>query len=265
MKITVFTSNQPRHLSLINDLADIAQEVYAVIETTTVFPGEVEDFYKKSNVMQEYFKKVIEAEEKVFGKVGFTKNNVQSLVLKMGDLNLLNLEILAASLRSDYYIIFGSSYIKGALCNFLVENKAINIHMGISPYYRGSSCNFWALYDKNPEYVGATIHLLSQGLDSGDMLFHAFPDVKDADPFLLGMRAVKSAHKGLVRYLKDKHLNDYDPQKQDKSLEIRYSRNKEFNDLVAQDYLDHMPSKEFILQKIKQRNMGRFLRPFIDR
>jgi len=39
--------------------------------------------------------------------------------------------------------------------------------MGISPYYRGNDCNFWALNDNNPHLVGSTIHLLSKGLDNG--------------------------------------------------------------------------------------------------
>ena len=30
--------------------------------------------------------------------------------------------------------------------------------LGISPQYRGSSCNFWALYDNNPHLVGATMN-----------------------------------------------------------------------------------------------------------
>ncbi len=47
MKITVFTSNQPRHLNLIDRLAEIADECYAVIETTTVFPGHKEGFFSK--------------------------------------------------------------------------------------------------------------------------------------------------------------------------------------------------------------------------
>ena len=71
MKITVFTSNQPRHLSLIKDLANIADTVYAVIEVNTVFPGERADFFKKSDVMQTYFSKVIASEKKFFGNIDF--------------------------------------------------------------------------------------------------------------------------------------------------------------------------------------------------
>ena len=41
--------------------------------------------------------------------------------------------------------------------------------MGVSPFYRGSSCTFWAAGDKIYEYVGGIIHFY-QGLDNGPPL-----------------------------------------------------------------------------------------------
>ena len=52
MNITVFTSNQPRHIYLINSLAKICDRVFAVQECNTVLPGKVKDLYDNSNVMQ---------------------------------------------------------------------------------------------------------------------------------------------------------------------------------------------------------------------
>ena len=60
MKITVFTSNQPRHIKLIEKLSKISSELYAIIEVTTVFPGVKADFYSDSETMKEYFSKVDE-------------------------------------------------------------------------------------------------------------------------------------------------------------------------------------------------------------
>ena len=51
MKVTVFTSNQPRHINLINLISEFAEETYAVLECNTLFPGLVPDFYKSSPVM----------------------------------------------------------------------------------------------------------------------------------------------------------------------------------------------------------------------
>ena len=55
MNITVFTSNQPRHINLINALSTMCDRVYAIQECNTVFPGEVKDFFNNSQVMSTYF------------------------------------------------------------------------------------------------------------------------------------------------------------------------------------------------------------------
>ena len=190
MKITVFTSNQPRHIKLVEKLAKISSELYVISEVTTVFPGLKSDFYSDSKIMKEYFSKVREAEKSVFGNVKFFPKNCRLMVLKSGDLNLLDNDIMKEAMLSDIFIVFGSSYIKGDLCKELVRKKAINIHMGVSPYYRGSSCNFWAIYDKNPEMVGATIHYLSEGLDSGDILFNVFPKSEKVNSFILKLNCL---------------------------------------------------------------------------
>lgn len=265
MKITIFTSNQARHLHLINSMSEIADEVYAIQECTTVFPGKVDDFFHKSDVFQEYFSKVMESQKKVFGDITFLNKNVHSLSVKLGDLNNISLETLKPALQSDYYIIFGSSFIKGDLIDFLVKNQAINIHMGVSPYYRGSSCNFWASYQDNPHLVGATIHMLSKGLDSGDMLYHALPKPDKYDPFDLGMYAVKAAHESLVTRIADGSIFKYKPVKQNKNSEISYTKNKDFDDIVAKNYLNNLPTSEFIYKKLQNADTTLFLNPYFGK
>ena len=214
--------------------------------------------------MQDYFSRVIAAEKAVFGRPRFGPEGARLLVLKSGDLNLLEMDTLEPALHSDAYIIFGSSFIKGALCDFLVAHKAFNIHMGTSPYYRGSSCNFWAMYDGNPDYVGATIHILNKGLDSGPILFHALPRAHDVDPFLLGMLAVKAAHTGFIHFLRTNEIWDMEAVAQDRSLEIRYTRNRDFTDEVASDYLKRLPSLESVHTALKARDTSSFVHPYIS-
>jgi len=238
MKITVFTSNQPRHLALASKLSAVCDELYVVSETTTLFPGTIADFYKKSDVMQRYFASVIAAEERLFGMVDFLPNNCRIMPLMLGDLNRLPRPALEQALDSDVYIVFGASYIKGWLIDFLVEHKAINIHAGISPYYRGASCNFWALYDNLPHYVGATIHMLSKGLDSGPMLYHAIPKFNGENPFEFTMKTIPAAIDSLVARISDQSLLKYEPVAQDRSQEVRYTRNSAFTDEVALEFLD---------------------------
>ena len=254
MKITVFTSNQPRHISFIHKLAAIAGEVFAIQECSTLFPGEIADsIYNKSDVMKRYFEHVTVAENQCFGDVAFTPTNVRTLSLKMGDIRHLQPERIREAMQSDVFIVFGAGFIKPPLVDALIEKRAVNIHMGVSPYFRGSSCNFWAIHDGHPELVGATIHLLSRGLDSGDILFHALPKPSAYDPFLLGMKAVEAAHITLCQHIKNGTLQGLIAVPQDKSQEIRYSRYVDFNDAVAESYLNHLPSAENIKQQLEKK------------
>ena len=263
MKIAVFTGNCRRHVSLIHDLAQVADEVIAVQECTTVFPGQIDDFFKKTPVMQEYFRHVMAAEHELFGHVKFSPPNARTLALKLEDLNLLPLEVLKPVLDCDIVVVFGASYIKGDLINRLVEKKAINIHIGVSPYYRGDSCNFWALHDGRADMVGATIHRLSKGLDSGNMMFHAFPKPQKADPFLYGMQAVKAAHQAIVERIRDGSLLEIEHVLQDKEKQLRYSRHAEFTDTVAQTYLHHAPSPDDVFAQASTRDLSNFVLPFV--
>ncbi len=264
MKITVFCGNQPRHVALIRALASVSDELFAVQECTTLFPGQIDDFYGKSEAMAKYFARVIEAEREVFGTPGFSPKNVRSLAMKAGDLNRLAVTSLAAALESDLYVVFGASYLKGALARFLISRRALNIHMGFSPYYRGSSCNFWALYDGRPDCVGATIHQLTDGLDSGPILFHAFPRMGETPTgFILGMSAVRAAIAGLVHYLTSGELGKLEPVAQDKTLELRYSRHEDFTDAVAAEYLQRELTPEKIGQQLAKRVLERCVRPFL--
>ena len=248
MKITVFTSNQPRHVALVNRLAAISDTTYAVLESNTVFPGQIQDFYKKSETFKKYFSNVLDAEKKIFGDLTFTAKNVKSLVLKQGDLNLLVKQQLSEALESDVFVVFGSSFIKGWLIEFLTSKKTVNIHMGLSPYYRGSSCNFWALFDGRPEYVGATIHLLSRGLDSGPILYHVIPKLDLENPFEFTMRSVDVAQKSLVEKIARDELTKFPPVNQNQELQLRYSRDSDFTDEIAAAFL----SRPLNNQKLKE-------------
>ena len=107
--------------------------------------------------------------------------------------------------------------------------------MGVSPYYRGSDCNFWALYDNNAHLVGSTIHLLSKGLDSGSILYHALSNPV-ADPFIYTMSTVKSAFYSLKEKIIDNSIFNIRATKQNKKNEIRYSKKKDFREKIVYNF-----------------------------
>ena len=256
MKITLFTSNNNRHNYLINLLSKISDELFVVQECGTISPGIIPAHYPTSTIIQEYFEKVNDAQFKLFRNsyANNLKKNIKILSMPSGDLNKSSLKFLSDFLKSDIYIVFGSSYIKGELVDFLVKQKAINIHMGVSPYYRGCDCNFWALYDNNPHLVGATIHILSKGLDSGPMLYHAMSNIK-TNPFEYTMSTVKAAFHSIAERIEDRSIFEIEPVIQNKENEIRYSKKIEFNEGIVKKYFNkeiNLDSKKFDKSLLKE-------------
>ena len=237
MKITIFTRNHSRHINLINLLSKLAQETFVIIECDSLFLEQQSTTLVNNLSLQEYMSQVRIAEKKVFGDINFMPPKVRSLCVKKGEINKLSYDQIRNGLSSDVYVVFGSSYIKGWLADYLISHNALNLHMGISPYYRGAACNFWAIYDSKPNFVGATIHYLSEGLDDGPILFHSIPAFNAEDPFLYSMKSVKVAQIELVKYLKIMNQLSISPIQQIKSLEKRYSVNSDFTNEVAADFM----------------------------
>ena len=249
MKITLFTLNKNRHNYLINLLSEVSDELYVIQECSTIFPGIVPGHYQVSSIIKKYFENVNNAQSHLFGNsyVNNKKKNIKILPMLSGDLNQCSMNLLSDFLKSDVYVVFGSSYIKGELVDFLVKQKAINIHAGVSPYYRGTDCNFWALYDDNPHLAGTTIHLLSKGLDSGPMLFHAMSYLK-TNPFQYTMSTIKSSFHSIAERIKDGSIFTIKPLIQNKVKEVRYTKKKEFTEEVVKEYFEkkiNLNSKKF--------------------
>ena len=45
--------------------------------------------------------------------------------------------------------------------------KIINLHFGLTPYYRGSDTLLFPLYLQHPEHIGATLHEIDTKIDHG--------------------------------------------------------------------------------------------------
>ncbi len=87
--------------------------------------------------------------------------------------------------------VFGSSILKEELIDSLGSKRIINMHLGLSPYYRGSGTNFWPLYNEEPQYVGATIHYIDKGIDSGKVIGQVQPEITSEDtPHSIGNKTI---------------------------------------------------------------------------
>jgi len=253
MKIALFSSNQPRHVFFAEKLIAMGHEVHMVQEVSTLTPGKKKGIFRRSETMARYFERVIAAERELFGTPRDVKGAGSVIKVPMGEISGEPLSKFEKVLSCESIILFGCSYIKGDLAEALIDLKAVNIHMGISPFFRGNSCNFWALYDDYPEHVGATVHRLDRGLDSGPILFYAFPDEIADDPFVYTMSAVKAVFDKLLTVLQNSELNTIRGIAQDKSREVRYSRSRDFTDEIAAEFMQREFRSDVIKSLCKAR------------
>ena len=60
-------------------------------------------------------------------------------------------------------------------------NRIINLHVGLSGQYRGSSCNFWPIYDGRLDCLGATLLKINAGIDTGEILAQETIEIEEGD------------------------------------------------------------------------------------
>jgi methionyl-tRNA formyltransferase len=117
-------------------------------------------------------------------------------------------------LQPDIIVVNGTRIISKKI---LQSTHAIfvNMHVGITPYYRGSHGGYWALYNQDIENFGSTIHLIDAGVDTGAVVKQVFIKPDKADNFAtypilqvaVGITALKEALDDMVagNYKTTKH------------------------------------------------------------
>jgi methionyl-tRNA formyltransferase len=132
-------------------------------------------------------------EAKFFFPDGEPRLDQPELVREVTHINHPDVVKLARDLQPDLICVFGTSLIRGEL---LQEGRLgiVNLHGGLSPEYRGADCTFWALYNGEPEKVGCTLHYIDSGIDTGRLIAHISPEVREGDGELeLFWRAVRDS------------------------------------------------------------------------
>ena len=94
-------------------------------------------------------------------------------------------------LNPQLILVYGTSLLKGEIINKF-RNKIINVHLGLSPYYRGSGTGYFPFVNNEPEYCGATFMFLDEGIDTGRIIHQIRPNIYPRDSFhLLSIRFLK--------------------------------------------------------------------------
>jgi folate-dependent phosphoribosylglycinamide formyltransferase PurN len=100
-----------------------------------------------------------------------SKENTPNFIPKTVEVESVNSDKvfeLIKEIKPRLLVVWGTGVIKPHIFN--LADTAINLHMGLAPYYRGAVANHFAILHNDIDKIGATIHYLHEKVDAGDIL-----------------------------------------------------------------------------------------------
>jgi len=237
MKIVVLTSNSLRHKFLANTLSSYCDDALIISECkpqTSSF-----DDSKNYTKIENHFLLRDKTEKSFFPNDNYFIPKTLPILYK--EVNSPYVYEVIKNFKPDILIIFGSSIIKEPLLSLLPTGHIINLHLGISPYYRGSGTNFWPFVNNQLEYLGSTILHLDAGIDTGDIICHVRPKIELNDNVhTLGCKIIKSSVESLIKIIKlldeGKKLNRV----KQWDVKDRYYKTKDFDEIALSKYKNNL-------------------------
>jgi folate-dependent phosphoribosylglycinamide formyltransferase PurN len=167
--------------------------------------------------------------------------------------------------RSPALIVaYGCSIVREPLLSAF-SGRFINVHLGLSPWYRGAGTNFWALANGEPEYFGATFMHIDAGVDTGRIIHQIRARLRPADSAhdignrLIGDVAITLAE--LVRHW-DKLVEVPAPSPREGAIRVYKKRDfteesvltlrRRFAEGMVEDYLANREKREVQVPLVRQ-------------
>ncbi len=156
------------------------------------------------------------------------KDSSKSKNIKKGAINDQKIVKEILTLKPDLLVCFGSSLIKSNLIDKF-KNRFLNVHLGLSPYYRGSGTNIWPIINKELKYIGVTFMKIDRGIDTGEIIHQIRPKIYLADnSHTIGNRLIKDMSRCFCDIIANHNNLSSEPQP-NKRIKGKLYLQKDFN------------------------------------
>jgi folate-dependent phosphoribosylglycinamide formyltransferase PurN len=159
-----------------------------------------------AEIIAGHFARLRETERRFFGTYRWEDLRAEVRTVRRGELsNAAMAEALGAA-DPEAVVVFGPGIIREPLLSALPAGRTLNLHQGLSPYYRGSGTNFWPYLEGRLHCIGVTVHYLDRGIDTGGIIAHGRPEIEPSDTLhTLGCKTVEVSADLALRVLKLLH------------------------------------------------------------
>lgn len=144
-------------------------------------PKEMDNAY--SNLYNTHFSLRHQVEHKHFIVKSADHNDVDFEVIKVrssSELHSRHVSDMIKEFNSDFCLVFGTEILRTPIIDELPK-YTMNLHLGLSPWYRGDATLFWPFIMLEPQECGITFHKLAESADSGDIFHQARPQLELGD------------------------------------------------------------------------------------
>ena len=229
MKALILTSDRPRHRYF-------AAAVAGRFDVPVVLSERKRNYYvqqQQSAQVQQHFDRIARTELDWFV---LPASAPQPAWREMPDINDPDCVRWAAAERFDLVCLYGTGILgDGWLAAF--PDRIVNLHLGLSPHYRGSATLFWPFFHRELHLLGTTIHLASARVDAGNILERVLPDLLEhEDYYAITNRLIRDS---IDRFpgVADDYLAGRIVAAPQEKLAGRFCRKADFSEAALQDVL----------------------------
>ena len=185
MKVLLLSGSHSRHEFMLRDIINLYDDIQfkiVVMRREDVIPKFPERDLNPSKLQKIIFKHHFDLryklESEYFGQNDVTIHN---RLRNVEVVNVTKIEITGArfiqeitDFKADACIVMGFGMLNAQVLE-VIPNESINIHLGLSPRYRGSATLFWPTYLLDPFSTGTTFHRMNKEPDAGMIIHQTLP------------------------------------------------------------------------------------------
>ncbi len=204
MKLLLITCPVTRHQYTANAIAEALPVDGVILQHRGRSKDQTAWSAKETELSAEHFRKRDEAEDRVLGPLGHTlRVQPQAKILDVhgNSLSAPETEAFVRGIAPDVIVTLGCTIVGPKLR--LGTKVCFNLHLGMSPRYRGAAGFFWPIYNMDPERIATSILILEDTIDGGPIVHHSRPDMSATDGVHdIACKTIVAGASDLVRVLK---------------------------------------------------------------
>ncbi len=172
MRVLFITGNHLRHRFIVSQVCkhcEVTGWIAEVREPMLLTPPEGLSEHM-THLFRHHFALRDQAEKEFFSGRDELPAKLPILSIAREELNSSKVYDFMRQHPADVVISYGCHKLTPDTLMALPVARFLNIHGGLSPWYRGTTTHFWPVYFLEPQMVGFTLHDTEQALDGGAIL-----------------------------------------------------------------------------------------------